>query len=171
MEADEHGPRRAVVVMGVAGCGKSTIAGLLAERLGWPLGEADDLHPPANVAKMASGTPLTDDDRWPWLDDVRAWIDAQPSDCVLTCSALKRDYRDVLRKAEAQVLFAHLDGTVEQLRARISGRVGHFMPPALLDSQLATLEPLEDDEAGAVLGIAGTPDAIADAVMKALRLP
>jgi carbohydrate kinase (thermoresistant glucokinase family) len=162
--------RTAIVAMGVAGCGKSTVAALLAQRLGWSLGEADDLHPALNVAKMSTGDPLTDADRAPWLDLVRDWIDAQSGDCVLTCSALRRSYRDVLRGADAQVRFVHLDGTREQLSRRLTARTGHFMPPALLDSQLATLEALQGDEDGVVVDIAGTPERIAGLVVDRLGL-
>lgn len=162
--------RTAVVVMGVAGCGKTTVAGLVAAQLGWPLGEADDLHPAANVAKMSAGTPLTDEDRWPWLAIVRDWIETGSGDCVLTCSALRRGYREVLRAPGVRVRFVHLDGTPEQLRSRLGARTGHFMPPALLTSQLATLEPLEADEDGVVVAIDDTPEAIADEVVRALGL-
>lgn len=158
----------ALVVMGVAGCGKSTVAGLLADRLGWPLGEADDWHPAANVAAMTAGTPLTDADRAPWLHAVRDWIDAQGGDCVLTCSALRRSYRDVLRGAGSRVRFVHLDGSREELAARLAARTGHFMPPSLLDSQLAVLEPLEADEDGVVVGISGTPAEVADRAVEAV---
>lgn len=162
--------RTAVVVMGVAGCGKSTVAGLLASRLGWSLGEADDLHPPANVAAMSAGNPLTDTDRAPWLEIVRDWIDAQPGDSVLTCSALRRRYRDVLRSSSARVRFVHLDGSRERLAQRLTGRTNHFMPPALLVSQLATLEALEPDEDGVVVGIDAPPGEVAERALTRLGL-
>lgn len=162
--------RTAVVVMGVAGCGKSTVAALVADRLGWPLGEADDLHPPVNVAAMSAGTALGDADRAPWLDLVRGWIDAQDGDCVLTCSALRRSYRDVLRGADARVRFVHLHGTREQLAQRLTARTDHFMPPALLDSQLATLEELGPDEDGVVVDVAGTPGHVAGLALDRLGL-
>ncbi|GAB3452435.1 gluconokinase [Kineococcus endophyticus] len=158
----------ALVVMGVAGCGKSTVAGLLADRLGWPLGEADDWHPAANVAAMTAGTPLSDADRAPWLLAVRDWIDAQGGDCVLTCSALRRSYRDVLRGAGARVRFVHLDGSRDELAARLAARTGHFMPASLLDSQLAVLEPLEADEDGVVVPITGGPLEVAGRVEEAV---
>lgn len=158
----------AVVVMGVSGSGKTTIAELLSERLGWPIAEADDFHSPANKAKMAAGVPLTDEDRGPWLASLRDWITAQRRDVLLTCSALKRTYRDVLREAEAEVLFLHLDGSPEQLRSRMEARREHFMPPALLDSQLATLEPLAADENGLVVGIDRSPEEIVAAMLAAL---
>lgn len=167
-------PRTAVVVMGVAGCGKSTVAALLADRLGWPLGEADDLHPTANVAKMSAGNPLTDEDRGPWLERVRGWIEAQDGDSVLTCSALRRRYRDVLRTSGARVRFVHLTGTRELLTSRLAGRTEHFMPPALLDSQLATLEPLAIDEdgieVGLGVGIGRTPDVLVEEILVELGL-
>lgn len=133
--------------MGVAGSGKSTVGRLVADRLSCNFGEGDDLHPAANVAKMAAGHALTDDDRWPWLARVRAWLDehiAAGRPGVITCSALKRVYRDVLRNEH--VVFVYLSGTREQLLNRLATRQGHFMPPSLLDSQLATLEPPSADE-------------------------
>jgi carbohydrate kinase (thermoresistant glucokinase family) len=157
--------------MGVSGCGKSTVGGVLAGRLGWDLGEGDDLHPPGNVAKMAAGHPLTDADRAPWLALVRAWIDehvaaARPG--IVTCSALKRKYRDVLRSEH--VVFVHLAGTREQILARLAARQGHFMPAALLDSQLADLEPPGSDEQALRVEI-GPPAAVqAERIVAALRL-
>jgi carbohydrate kinase (thermoresistant glucokinase family) len=136
-----------LVLMGVTGSGKSTVAGLLAGRLGWALAEGDDLHPAANLAKMAAGHPLTDDDRWPWLALVREWIDARVAagePGIVTCSALKRAYRDVLR--DPHVVFVHLAGSREVLAGRLAARHGHFMPAALLDSQLADLEAPGPDE-------------------------
>jgi gluconokinase len=133
--------------MGVSGSGKSTFAAALARALPGDLGEGDDLHPPANVARMRAGQPLTDADREPWLQRVRAWIDerlAAGHDGVITCSALRRRYRDELR-ADG-VLFAFLDGPRAVLAERLAGRSGHFMPASLLDSQLATLEPPGPDE-------------------------
>ncbi|MFP5282010.1 MAG: gluconokinase [Actinomycetes bacterium] len=160
-----------LVIMGVSGCGKSTVAGVLAGRLGWELQEGDDLHPPANVAKMTAGEPLTDDDRWPWLDEVGRWIRAQTAagrPGIVTCSALKRSYRDRLRGPG--VVFVHLSGTREQLRERVSARLGHFMPSSLLDSQLATLEPLESDEAGLEVMLGSHPQADADQIIRELGL-
>lgn len=133
--------------MGVSGCGKSTVGGLLAGRLGWPLEEGDDLHPAANVEKMAAGHPLDDEDRWPWLVRIREWIEyreAAGESGIVTCSALKRRYRDVLR--DDQVVFVHLHGSRELLLARLTARQGHYMPASLLDSQLADLEPPDEDE-------------------------
>ncbi|WP_421733921.1 gluconokinase [Cellulomonas sp.] len=140
-----------VVVMGVSGCGKSTVGSLLADRLGVPFLDADSLHPPANLAKMAGGVPLTDADRWPWLRLVGSALAGAPDGTVVACSALRRAYRDVLREAAPDVRFVHLVGTHAQLSARMSSREGHFMPASLLDTQLATLEPLEPDEQGIAL--------------------
>jgi gluconokinase len=139
-----------LVVMGVSGSGKSTVAGLLAGRLNWPLEEGDDLHPVQNVVKMASGTPLTDDDRWPWLDRVAEWIHRQVAagqPGVITCSALRRVYRDRLRGDHgAHVVFVYLAGSKDTVGKRLTARSGHFMPSSLLDSQLAALEPPGPDE-------------------------
>ncbi|WP_375424136.1 gluconokinase [uncultured Friedmanniella sp.] len=147
-----------LVVMGVTGTGKSTVAGLLAGTLGWDLEEGDDLHPEANVAKMHEGTPLTDADRWPWLDRVAAWISvhtASGTPGIITCSSLKRAYRDRLRGPG--VVFVHLDGSRDVIAARLNARLNHFMPAALLDSQLATLERLQPDERGVVVPLGGRP--------------
>lgn len=139
-----------LVVMGISGTGKSTVATLLAERLNWPFAEGDDLHPPANVEKMAAGIPLTDDDRRPWLDRVGAWIRervAAGRPGIITCSALRRAYRDRLRGDDpAHVVFVHLAGSRETVAQRLAARTGHFMPSSLLDSQIATLEPPGPDE-------------------------
>ena len=160
-----------LVLMGVTGSGKSTVGGALAARLGWDLGEGDDLHPAANVAKMAAGHPLTDDDRRPWLQRVRGWIDehvAAGRPGVITCSALKRSYRDVLR--EPHVVFVHLHGTRDELAARLATRRGHFMPAALLDSQLADLEPPGDDEQALTIEIGPSPGGQAATILHALGL-
>lgn len=155
-----------VVVMGVSGCGKTTIGDLVARELGVPFLDGDSLHPVENVAKMAAGTPLTDEDRWPWLGTVGAALaKAGDGGLVLACSALRRSYRDAIREQAPDTVFLHLHGTKEVLKARTEGRTGHFMPPALLDSQLATLEPLEVDEAGFVVDIAAP---VADVVAAAL---
>ncbi|MDN5756014.1 MAG: gluconokinase [Arthrobacter sp.] len=145
-------PPTHLVVMGVSASGKTTLASLLADRLGWPMAEADDFHPATNVAKMASGTPLTDDDRWPWLAVLRDWMDHTPGPgTVMTCSALKRSYRDLLREADGVVRFVHVVVDPDILAERIRERTGHFMPGTLLPSQLNTLEPLESDEDGFTL--------------------
>lgn len=153
-----HIPQPVLVVMGVSGTGKSTIAAALAERLGWPMQEGDALHPQANVDKMAAGQPLTDEDRWPWLVRVTAWIDqraAAGNPGIVTCSALKRAYRDVLRRDF--VHFVYLSGERALIAQRMHERQGHFMPPALLDSQLATLEPPSEDEQAIIVDIALPP--------------
>lgn len=160
-----------LVVMGVSGTGKSTVAGILAGRLSWDLQEGDDLHPAANVAKMHAGHPLNDDDRWPWLDKIAAWItyhleSGLPG--IVTCSALKRSYRDKLRAPG--VVFVHLSGTREMIFERISKRQDHFMPTSLLDSQLATLEELGPDESGVVIDLGQRPQQEAQSVLDALGL-
>lgn len=152
-----------IVVMGVQGSGKSTVGRLLAERLGAAFVDGDDLHPPANRAKMAAGVPLGDADRAPWLDAVAAALDRGP-DVVVACSALRRVYRDRIRAGAPDAVFVHLHGSAALLRERIAGRRHEFMPPGLLDSQLATLEPLGDDERGILADIALPPGRIADRV-------
>lgn len=142
--------------MGVSGCGKTTIGDLVARELGLPFLDGDSLHPVENVAKMASGTPLTDEDRWPWLATVGSELAAEKGGLVLACSALKRSYRDAIRAQAPDTVFLHLHGSKEVLGSRLEGRSGHFMPATLLASQLATLEPLEADEAGVVVDIAGS---------------
>ena len=134
----------ALVVMGVSGSGKTTVGSALAQRLGWTFLDADDLHPPANIAAMAAGHPLTDAERAPWLDAVAEWVQGHRP-CVVACSALRRRYRDVLRGDG--VLFVYLEADPALLAARLGRRTGHFMPPSLLGSQLDTLEPPGPDEA------------------------
>lgn len=159
--------------MGVSGSGKSTVAGILAGALQWDLQEGDDLHPESNVAKMASGHPLTDEDRWPWLETVAEWIRAhtekgQPG--IVTCSALKRSYRDVLRRgSESSVVFVHLAGTRERISGRLNARMDHFMPSTLLDTQMSTLEPLDSDEEAIVVDVGPPPAEIAAKVIAALE--
>ena len=163
----------AVVVMGVSGCGKTTVARALADALGWTFAEADDFHPAANIEKMEAGHPLDDDDRAPWLAAIRDWMRERADagqDAVITCSALKRAYRDVLRDGGPRVVFLHLDGDRETLAARMAGRSGHFMPGSLLDSQLADLEPLGDDEAGATVSIEDDPREIVEEAVRDLDL-
>ncbi|WP_295989905.1 gluconokinase [Rugamonas sp.] len=144
------------VVMGVSGCGKSEVGRALAEALGVPFLEGDSFHSAANVAKMSAGTPLTDDDRADWLltlqNQIRNARDSQIG-MVLSCSALKRRYRDLLRTGDPALRFAHLSGERELIADRMLARAGHYMPPSLLDSQLRDLEPLQADEAGIVLDI------------------
>lgn len=162
-----------LVVMGVSGSGKTTVAQLLAKDLGWTFAEADEFHPQANIDKMESGHPLTDDDRWPWLRSIRDWASERADageDAVVTCSALKRSYRDVLRGSRARVRFVHLDGPRELLAQRIGGRTGHFMPSSLLDSQLDTLERLGADEDGVVVSVDSSPQDCARAAAEALGL-
>jgi gluconokinase len=159
-----------LVVMGVAGTGKSTVAGLLAERLHWELQEGDDLHPPANVAKMSAGIPLDDQDRWPWLDAIAAWIASkrergEPG--LVTCSALKRSYRDRLRGPN--VIFVFLNGPRAVIEARIASRTSHYMPPSLLDSQLATLEPPTSDENVLQVNLSAGPQQEVAEVLHALE--
>ncbi len=159
------------VVMGVSGSGKTTVGRIIAERLGWTFAEGDSLHPPENVAKMASGHALDDADRWPWLQRVRAWIDEQVAagrSGVVTCSALKRSYRDLLSKDRPEVVFVHLAGTAEQISERLVPRHGHFMPAALLDSQFHDLQPLGADENGIEVDVAGTAESIADSAVRQL---
>ncbi|MBA0050603.1 gluconokinase [Streptomyces sp. AJS327] len=158
--------------MGVSGSGKSTVGALLAGWLQVAYADADDLHPSENVAKMAAGTPLDDADRGPWLDTVARWLDDHaPVGGVVTCSALKRRYRDRLRRSGSAPRFLHLHGPEELIAARLAGRSGHFMPAALLRSQFAALEPLAEDEPGTVLPITGTPEEILDLARAALPLP
>jgi gluconokinase len=151
-----------VVVMGVTGSGKSTVGTALAERMGVPFADADDFHSPENVAKMRSGTPLTDVDRRPWLLSIGAWLAAQEGGAVVTCSALKRVYRDTLREAAPSITFLHLHGDKDTVRKRVGARQGHFMPQSLVDSQYADLEPLGDDEKGLVVDLALPVDVIVD---------
>jgi len=159
-----------VIVMGVSGAGKTTIAAGLAAELGVPFLDADDLHPAANVAKMREGIPLTDEDRAPWLSAVAAAGRETAGDIVIACSALRRAYRDQLvREADRSVTFIHLEGPRHLLAARMGSRDGHFMPTALLDSQLATLEPLEPDESGVTLDIAMTPHELVRAAADHVR--
>lgn len=159
-----------VVVMGVSGTGKTTIGSLLAARLGVPYAEGDDFHPEANIAKMSAGIPLEDVDRWPWLDTIGWWAHGRAGlGGVVSCSALKRGYRDRLRSAAPGLVFVHLTGDRELVEDRLSHRRGHFMPTALLDSQFATLQPLEADEAGVAVDVSGEPEEIAERAVAALR--
>ena len=150
-----------IVVMGVSGSGKSTVGAALAQRLGVPFADADDFHPAANIAKMHAGHPLDDDDRYPWLEAIGEWLaehDAEGGS--MSCSALKRIYRDQLRRHAPRVSFVHLDGTHQVIARRQASRPGHFMPASLLASQFATLEPLDPDEHGVVLDVDQSVDAI-----------
>ncbi|MFJ4027434.1 gluconokinase, GntK/IdnK-type [Paenarthrobacter sp. NPDC089989] len=145
--------RNHIVVMGVAGCGKSTVGAALAERIGAEFIDGDALHPRANIDKMAAGTPLNDDDRTPWLAEIGRRFSTSDAPLVIACSALKRAYRDIIRSGDPSVAFVHLHGTRELLNVRMNSRPGHFMPASLLDSQLATLEHLQADEEGVVVDI------------------
>ncbi|WP_028661746.1 gluconokinase [Saccharomonospora saliphila] len=162
-----------LVVMGVSGAGKSTVAAELADRLGWPMAEADEFHPAANVEKMTAGIPLTDSDRTPWLSALRDWISDRADDgrdVVVACSALKRSYRDILREASARVRFVHLRGEPDLIGERLAGRSGHFMPPALLDSQFGDLEDLAGDEDGVTVDLGRPPEWIAETALSRLGL-
>lgn len=149
-----------VVVMGVTGTGKTTTGRLLATRLGVPFADADDFHSRANIAKMASGIPLDDADREPWLASVGRWIrdrEAAGTGAVVACSALKRRYRDILRSFVSEIYFLHLTADRPELLERLSARRGHFMPVSLLDSQLAACEPLQTGERGIAVHVGRTP--------------
>lgn len=159
-----------VVVMGVAGTGKTTIGPRLAARLGVPYAEGDDFHPEANIAKMTAGIPLEDEDRWPWLDAIGAWAHGRAGlGGVVSSSALKRSYRDRLRAAAPGIVFVHLTGDRELVEHRMANRRGHFMPTALLDSQFAALQPLQPDEPGFAVDVSGTPEEITERALAALE--
>jgi gluconokinase len=170
-------PATHLVVMGVAGSGKSTLAAALSRQLGWVCAEADEFHPQSNIDKMSQGTPLQDVDRWPWLQEIQNWMSVQAqagTSTVLTCSALKQSYRQLLAQADGRVLFLHLHGEADLIGQRMQGREGHFMPPTLLPSQLATLEQLSDEEiaAGSLrLDISKSPEVLVKTVIAALQLP
>jgi carbohydrate kinase (thermoresistant glucokinase family) len=154
-----------LVVMGVSGSGKTTVGSLLAGRLGWQYAEADDFHPASNVVKMAAGQPLTSDDRWPWLRAIGAWIDtriARGEPAVVTCSALRREYRDLLRRPE--VRFVYLRGDRTLIAQRMAARQGHFFKTDLLDSQFEALEEPGPDEGVIIVPIGGSPAELVDAI-------
>jgi gluconokinase len=158
-----------VVVMGVAGTGKTTIGPLLAARLGVPYAEGDDFHPKANIDKMSAGIPLEDADRWPWLDAIGHWAQGRAGlGGVVSSSALKRSYRDRLRAVAPGIVFVHLTGDRKLIEDRMAHRQGHFMPTALLDSQFATLQPLGPDEAGVAVDVSGSPQEITERAVRAL---
>jgi carbohydrate kinase (thermoresistant glucokinase family) len=173
---DDHAaPKKPVVLvlMGVSGCGKTTAGTLLAERLGWAYEEGDSLHPKANVEKMASGHPLNDDDRWPWLEKVAEWAEqrlAAGENGVITCSALKRSYRDLINRRGSGIDFVYLQGDKKLIAERLAARHGHFMPPSLLDSQFADLEEPSEDEPYLRVHIGATPDVIVNTIITELDL-
>jgi len=162
-----------IVVMGVAGSGKTTIASRLAERLRWRFAEGDSFHPPANVARMRDGIALTDEDRWPWLDAIAAWIDsarASGERSVITCSALKRAYRERLAGGPDDVRFVYLKGEYGLVARRMAARTGHYMPLALLQSQYDALEEPRPGESPLVVAIEPSPEEIVAAIVAALGL-
>ncbi len=161
----------AIIVMGVSGSGKSTIGALLAEALGWPFADADSFHPPANVTKMASGQPLTDEDRWPWLDAIAAHIavaraGGQP--VVVACSALRRAYRERLRAGHGDLVFLHLAGEAGLIAGRQAARQGHFMPPSLMASQFATLEDPAEEADAVTVSVLAAPQLVVAAALTQL---
>jgi carbohydrate kinase (thermoresistant glucokinase family) len=161
-----------LVVMGVSGCGKTSVGRQVAQALGIEFIEGDELHPPRNVALMAAGTPLTDDDRADWLATIAHRLGQAHADgrgLVVSCSALKRRYRDVLRASCPDLRFVHLHGSAALLHQRMSARTGHYMPPSLLDSQLATLEPPAADEGAISVDISPSPDQVAATVLARLQ--
>jgi gluconokinase len=163
----------ALVLMGVSGSGKSTVADRLAARLGWRYEDGDKFHPPANVAKMSAGHPLTDDDRWPWLQAIADEIDRTckaGERAVVACSALKRAYRDVLVHGRNDVRIVFLNGTQELIATRLAARKGHFMPPGLLTSQFKTLEPPQPVEHPITVSIDAPVEAIVDDIIRQLNL-
>lgn len=151
-----------VVVMGIAGVGKSAVGRAVADRFAVDYVDGDDFHVPSSVAKMAAGTPLTDEDRWPWLASIGAWLTAhERTGGVVSCSALKRAYRGILTEAAPRLVYLHLVGDHDLILSRMRAR-DHFMPPSLLESQERTLEPLQDDENGEVVDVTPPPDRIVD---------
>ncbi|WP_255771211.1 gluconokinase [Pseudarthrobacter sulfonivorans] len=162
-----------LVVMGVSGSGKSTVGALLAGRLGWAFEEGDALHPQANIDKMAAGHPLTDEDRYPWLERVAGWVDRvldHGENGVITCSALKRSYRKIINRRRSGVVFVFLSGSETTIGARLAERHGHFMPASLLASQFADLEELSQDEPGIRVDVGPNPGVIAQRIMDQLGL-
>lgn len=170
---DQHNLPVAVIVTGPAGVGKTTTAELLSARLGWRFAEGDSFHPQANIESMSRGVALSDADRAPWLASIRDWISQQAAaghSVVVTCSALKRSYRDILREAHADVRFVQLIADQHVVGSRMTGRSGHFMPPSLLASQFAALEALQTDEAGVCIAAEEPPDVVVTRALAALDL-
>ncbi|GGM92700.1 gluconokinase [Terrabacter tumescens] len=162
-----------VIVMGVSGSGKSTLAKGISTVTGWEFAEGDAFHSEANVAKMRNGEALTDEDRWPWLESIGSWISAKEAageSAVVTCSALRRVYRDLLRRDRPRVRFLHVTAAPDVIRDRMEHRPGHYMPASLLPSQIATLEPLADDEPGISVSNEGTAAQVLDRALTALGL-
>jgi gluconokinase/shikimate kinase len=162
-----------LVLMGVSGCGKTTVAAILSGRLDWPFEEGDDLHPLSNIEKMRSGHPLTDEDRAPWLDTIAIWVE----ECLdagekglITCSALKRSYRDIINRRGHGVKFVYLAGSKELIAERLATRHGHYMPATLLDSQFATLQEPAPDEPAIRIDIGPSASTLADSIIQKLGL-
>ena len=163
----------ALIIMGPSGIGKTTTAEILARRLGWDFAEGDKFHPAANIEKMSKGIPLDDDDRAPWLAKLRDWISDEAEagrNVIVTCSALKRSYRDILRQARSDVRFVELVAEQGLVAERLAKRTGHYMPPSLLASQFATLEDLQDDENGLKVVVDAAPETVVERALVALGL-
>ncbi len=172
-EVPPASPLDVVIVMGVSGSGKSTVAKGISTVTGWEFAEGDAFHSEANAEKMRSGHALTDDDRWPWLESIGAWIsgkEAAGESAVVACSALRRVYRDLLRHGRPHVRFLHVEAARAVIHDRMEHRTGHYMPPSLLASQLETLEPLESDEPGVTISNEGTPATVLERALAALDL-